>query len=57
MDGQTDRLMHGWKKDEYTDRRGDGNMDRWIDGWIDGWKMEECMDKRIGGYMDGEADE
>ena len=26
------------------------------DGWIDGWKMEECMDKRIGGYMDGEAD-
>lgn len=32
-------------------------MDRWIDGWIDGWKMEECMDKRIGGYMDGEADE
>ena len=27
------------------------------DGWIDGWKKEECMDKRIGGYMDGEADE
>lgn len=39
----------------------DGEMETWTDGltdgWIDRWKMEECMDKRIGGYMDGEADE
>ena len=27
------------------------------DRWIDGRKMEECLDKRIGGYTDGEADE
>ena len=32
-------------------------MDEWMDGQmdrlIDGWKMDECMDNRMGGYMDG----
>mgnify|MGYP007134234764 CR=1 FL=1 len=43
LDGQTDRVMDGWKKDECIVRRGDGNMDGWIDRWMDRWTEDGRM--------------
>ena len=43
MDGQTDRVMDGWKKDECIVRRGGGNMDGWIDRWMDRWTEDGRM--------------